>query len=159
MCMRLLRACFSSPFLAFSLLGFGGSDDTASGAHSPVMRNRLRNRLWLAWMTGEGGRVRRTGEHAGTRPNHAQIYCFPAREGPAGSGQPTRPGFGGVQAGVQVQAELLWGWRVARRPSRAPAWPRTSPSPSNWAPELLSSLSARARRDLCVPIQLNFKFI
>jgi hypothetical protein len=31
--MRLLRACFISPFLVFSLLGFGGSD-TASGAHS-----------------------------------------------------------------------------------------------------------------------------
>ena len=77
----------------------------------------MRNRLRLAWMTGEGGRVRRTGGHAETRPNPAQICCAPTREGPrrvrsarvAGLWRRAAggPGPGGASAGRGRGAEAI----------------------------------------------------
>jgi hypothetical protein len=53
--------------------------------------------------------------HVETRPNPAQISCPPTMvRGPTRFGRPTWPGCGGVQLGVQVEVEFLWGGGVAR---------------------------------------------
>jgi hypothetical protein len=58
-----------------------------------------------------------------------RFVARPPSRGRAGPGRLARPGYGGVQSGLQVVPELVRGGRGAWTPSRAPARPAPSPSP------------------------------
>ena len=70
-----------------------------------------------------------------------RFVARPPSRGRAGPGRPTRPGYGGVQLGVQVEAELVRGGRGAWTPSRAPARPTPSPSPRRPTDRRLRSMA------------------
>jgi hypothetical protein len=84
--------------------------------------------LWFEYVVGQGARVLRTHSRGGqTLPKPLLAHA----RGEVGAPSPVGPqvGDGCEEVGLHIQAELLWGGGAARRPSRAPAWPRTSPSP------------------------------